>query len=130
MSRPKRLPWRATDEERTIICTVRRATGFPLNDLTFVLRHFLPHINRDSVYRVLKSEGLNQRPLKPISDPLKGQGCFKEYDLGFVYMHVKHPRKLRTADGQVRKRFLYVAIDRCSRFVFLIHAATIAVSAL
>ena len=31
----------------------------------------------------------------------------------------KHLRKLRTADGQVRKRFLYVAIDRCSRCVFL-----------
>ena len=118
-SRPKRLPWRATDEERAIICTVRRATGFPLDDLTFVLRHFLPHINRDSVYRVLKSEGLNRRPPKPISGPLKGQGCFKEYDLGFAHMDVKHLPKLRTADGQVRKRFLYVAIDRCSRFVFL-----------
>lgn len=79
-SRPKRLPWRATDEERAIIRTVRRATGFPLDDLTFVLRHFLPHINRDSVYRVLKSEGLNRRPPKPISGPPKGQGCFKEYD--------------------------------------------------
>jgi transposase len=53
-SRPKRLPWRATEEERAIICAVRRATGFPLDDLTFVLRHFLPHLNRDSVYRVLK----------------------------------------------------------------------------
>ena len=58
-SRPKRLPWRASEEERAIICAVRRATGFPLDDLTFVLRHFLPHINRDSVYRVLKSKGLN-----------------------------------------------------------------------
>ena len=27
--------------------------------------------------------------------------------------------KLRTADGEIRKRYLYVAIDRCSRFVFL-----------
>lgn len=118
-SRPRRLPWRATDEERAIICAVRRATGFPLDDLTFVLRHFLPHLNRDSIYRVLKSGGLNRRPPKPISDPAKGQGRFKEYDLGFVHMDVKHLPKLRTADGQVRKRYLYVAIDRCSRFVFL-----------
>lgn len=118
-SRPKRLPWRATEEERAIICAVRRATGFPLDDLTFVLRHFLPHLNRDSVYRVLKSEGLNRRPPKPTSVPAKGQGRFREYDLGFVHIDVKHLPKLRTADGQMRKRYLYVAIDRCSRFVFL-----------
>jgi len=118
-SRPKRLPWRATEEERAIICAVRRATGFPLDDLTFVLRHFLPHLNRDSIYRVLKSEGLNRRPAKPTLAPAKGQGRFKEYDLGFVHIDVKHLPKLRTTDGQVRKRYLYVAIDRCSRFVFL-----------
>jgi transposase InsO family protein len=118
-SRPKRLPWRATEEERAIICAVRRATGFPLDDLTFVLRHFLPHLNRDSIYRVLKSEGLNRRPAKPTLAPAKGQGRFTEYDLGFVHIDVKHLPKLRTTDGQVRKRYLYVAIDRCSRFVFL-----------
>jgi transposase InsO family protein len=32
---------------------------------------------------------------------------------------VKHLPKLRTADGQSRKRYLYVAIDRASRFVHL-----------
>ena len=64
-SRPKRLPWRVTEEERAIICAVRRATGFPLDDLTFVLRHFLPHLNRDNIYRVLRAEGLNRRPPRP-----------------------------------------------------------------
>jgi hypothetical protein len=29
-------------------------TGFALDDLTFTLRHFLPHLNRDSIYRILK----------------------------------------------------------------------------
>jgi transposase len=129
-SRPKRLPWRATDEERATICAVRRATGFPLDDLTFELRHFLPHLNRDSVYRVLKSEGLNRRPPEPTSLPAKDQGRFKEYDLGFVHIDVKHLPKLRTANGEVRKRYLYVAIDRCSRFVFLaVHDAENAANA-
>jgi transposase InsO family protein len=118
-SRPRRLAWRVTDEERAIVCAVRRATGFPLDDLTFVLRHFLPQLNRDSIYRVLKAEGLNRRPAKPATQPAKGQGRFSEYDLGFVHIDVKHLPKLRTADGQVRKRYLYVAIDRCSRFVHL-----------
>ncbi|WP_176590519.1 IS481 family transposase [Sphingobium sp. EM0848] len=118
-SRPKRLAWCMSEEERAIICAVRRSTGFALDDLTFVLRHFLPHLNRDSIYRVLKAEGLNRRPPKPTTQPRKGQGRFKDYDLGFVHIDVKHLPKLRTADGEIRKRFLYVAIDRCSRFVHL-----------
>src|SRR3546814_12282563 len=76
-SRPKRLAWRMNEEERAIICAVRRATGFALDDLTFVLRHFLPHLNRDSIYRVLKAEGLNRRPPKPAAQPRKGQGRFQ-----------------------------------------------------
>ena len=59
-SRPHRLPWKATDEERAIVCTLRQATGFPLDDLTFVVSHFLPHLNRDAVYRILKAEGLGR----------------------------------------------------------------------
>jgi transposase InsO family protein len=113
------LAWKVTEEERAIVCAVRRSTGFALDDLTFVLCHFLPHLNRDSIYRILKAEGLNRRPAKPPALTVKGQGRFSEYDLGFVHMDVKHLPKLRTADGEVRKRYLYVAIDRCSRFVHL-----------
>jgi IS30 family transposase len=63
-SRPHKLPWKATEEERAI-------------------------------------------------------GTFKEYDLGFVHLDIKHLPKLRTANGERRKRFHYVAIDRCSRWVHL-----------
>ncbi len=59
-SRPHKLPWKATDEERAIVCALRQATGFPLDDLTFVVSHFLPHLNRDAVYRILKAEGLGR----------------------------------------------------------------------
>lgn len=66
-ARPHRLPWRATDEERAVVCALRRATNFALYDLTFVVRHFPPRLNRDSIWRILKAEGLNRRP-KPISE--------------------------------------------------------------
>ena len=36
-----------------------------------------------------------------------------------MHVDVKHLPKLRTADGESRKRYLYVAIDRASRFVHL-----------
>jgi transposase len=116
-SRPHKLPWKATDEERAIVCALRRATGFPLDDLTFVVSHFLPHLNRDAVYRILKAEGLGRLP--PASRSRKPSGTFKDYDLGFVHVDVKHLPKLRDRDGVTRKRYLYVAIDRASRFVHL-----------
>src|SRR3712207_4238897 len=59
-ARPQKLPWRATEEEPAVVCTVRRATRFALDDLTFALRHFLPHLNRHSVWRVLRAEGLHR----------------------------------------------------------------------
>jgi transposase InsO family protein len=116
-ARPHTLPWKASEEERAIICALRRATGFPLDDLTFVVTNFLPHLNRDAVYRILKAEGLNRLPAQ--SRSRKPDGAFKEYGLGFVHLDVKHLPKLRDRDDITRKRFLFVAIDRCSRWVHL-----------
>jgi transposase InsO family protein len=116
-SRPRKLSWRASEEERAIVCALRRATGFPLDDLTFVLTHFLPHLNRDAIYRILKAEGLGRLP-GPSRRRTPG-GTFQAYGLGFAHLDVKHLPKLRDRDGVTRKRYLYVAIDRCSRFVHL-----------
>ena len=116
-ARPHKLPWKASEEERAVVCELRRATGFPLDDLTFVVRHFLPHLDRDNVYRILKAAGLSRRPAP--ATPEGAAAKFKEYELGFVHVDVKHLPKLRTADGELRKRFLFVAIDRRSRSVHL-----------
>ncbi len=88
-ARPHNLPWKASEEERAIACTLRRATSVPLDDLTVVVCHVLPHLNRDSVWRILKAEGLNHRP-KPFSErPAKGQGAFRDDDLGVVRIDIK-----------------------------------------
>ena len=116
-ARPHKLPWKASKEERAIVCALRRSTGFPLDDLTFVVTHFLPPLNRDAVYRILKAEGLNRLP--PSDQARKPHGRFRTYELGFVHVDVKPRPKLRDRDGVTRKRSLYVAIDRCSRRVHL-----------
>src|SRR5512132_3855277 len=95
-ARPHRLPWKASEEERAVVCALRRATGFPLDDLTFVVRHFLPHLDRDNVYRILRAEGLSRRP--PAERPARKVGTFKEHELGFIHIDIKHLPKLRTAD--------------------------------
>jgi transposase InsO family protein len=118
-ARPHRLPWKATEEERAVVCALRRATGFALDDLTFVAAHFLPHLNRDSVWRILRAEGISRRPPPSPGRPKRGQGTFRDYDLGFVHIDIKHLPKLQTSDGERRKRYPYVAIDRRSRSVHL-----------
>src|SRR3954466_3491168 len=90
-ARPHKLPWKASGEERAVVCALRRATGFPLDDLTFVVRHFLPHLGRAHVYRILKAEGRSRRP----APPERPAGKFKECELGFVHVDVKHDTKAR-----------------------------------
>src|SRR3954454_6865486 len=70
-ARPHQLPWKATEAERTIVGTLRRITNFALDDLTFVITHFLPHLNRDSIWRILKAEGLNRRPKPAPTQPAR-----------------------------------------------------------
>lgn len=118
-ARPRQLPWKASEEERAIVCALRRATNLALDDLAFVLCHFLLHLNRDSIWRILRSEGQNRRPKPPSDRPAKGQGTFRDYDLGFVHIDIKHLPKLQTSDGEQRKRYLFVAIERRSRSVHL-----------
>jgi transposase len=43
-ARPHRLPWKATDKERAVVCTLRRAANFLPGDMTFIVTHFLPHL--------------------------------------------------------------------------------------
>src|SRR3954468_18918338 len=118
-ARPHQLPWKATEEERAVVCALRRATNFALDDLTFVVAHFLPHLNRDSVWRILRAEGLSRRPPPSSDRPKRGQGTFKDYDLGFIHIDIKQLPKLQTTNGERRERYLCVAIDRCSRSVHL-----------
>ena len=99
------------------MCALRRSAGFPLDALTFVVCHFLPHLIRDAVYRILKAEGLNR--LAPSQQARKPHGTLKEYEVGFIHVDIKDLPKLQDRHRVLRKRYLYVAIDRASRYVHL-----------
>jgi hypothetical protein len=49
--------------------------------------------------------------------PVRGKATFRDYNLGFIHIDIKHLPRLQTACGERRKRYLYVAIDRRSRSV-------------
>ncbi len=92
-------------------------TGFALDDLTFTLRHFLPHLSRDAVHRILKAEGLGRLPPPPATKPATEVKAFKDYDRGFVHIGIKHLPKLQVGGGHARKCSLSVTIDRALRRV-------------
>jgi hypothetical protein len=102
-----------------VVCALRRATNFALDDLTIVVAHFLPHLNRHSIWRILRAEGLNRRQPPNPDRPKRGEGEFRDYHLGFIHIDMVHLPKLQTTNGERRKRYLYVAIDRRSRSVHL-----------
>ena len=79
----------------------------------------LPHLNRDSIWRILRDMGLSRRRTPVPGRPVRGEATFPEDDLGFVPTDIKHLPKLETANGERRKRYFLVAIDRRSRSVHL-----------
>src|SRR3954453_15633565 len=109
--------WKPLDHASASTRHGRYLLARTLTEPTFIGAHFLPHLGRDNVYRILKAEGLSRRPVR--AAPETPAGKFKEYELGFVHVDVKPLPKLRTADGELRKRSLFVAIDRRSRSVHL-----------
>src|SRR3954471_22495771 len=70
-ARPHQLAWKATEEERALVCMLRRVTNFALDDLTLSSPISWAHRNRDSIWRILKAKGLNRRP-KPASTQTNG----------------------------------------------------------
>ena len=87
-----------------MVCALRRTTNFALDDLTFVVCHFLPHLNRDSIWRILKAEGLNRRP-KPVSERPTKPRHLQRLDLGFIHIEIKHCPSWQTAKANVASGF-------------------------
>lgn len=81
----------------------------PLDDLVDTLRSVIPHANRSTVSRTLRSLGISQVPEEEKSRAKK----FKEYTPGFLHMDVTYLPKI---DGI--KYYLFVAIDRATRLMY------------
>ena len=68
-----------------------------------MVAHFLPHLDRDNVDRILKAAGLSRRPAPAM--PERTAAKFKAYELGFVPVDVKHlPIDARRRSGPAGNR--------------------------
>ena len=111
----RRGPKRATStllsiEEEAIIVAFRRHTLLSLDDCLYALQPTIPHLTRSSLHRCLKRHGISRLPEIEGSRPSKKR--FKAYPIGYFHVDIA---EVQTAEG---KLYLYVAIDRTSKFAF------------
>ena len=96
--------------------SIRQLLWLPLDDLLVVVREFLnPKVSRSGLARCMKRHGVNRRPVEDKDAPIVRK-TFKDYAPGFVHMDIKYLPQM--ADERAR-RYLFVAIDRATRWVFL-----------
>ena len=82
-----------------------------------MVREFLnPHVSRSGLDRCLRRHGAgNLRAPKPDA-PRPAHKPFKAYEPGYLHVDVKYLPQMADED---RRRYLFVAIDRATRWVFV-----------
>ena len=106
-----------TPAQETVVVHLRRTLLLPLDDLLAVTREFIcPHVSRSGLDRCLRRHGAgNLNALKP-QEPQPVHKAFKTYEPGYVHMDVKY---LPQMQDESSRRYLFVAIDRATRWVFV-----------
>src|SRR4249919_1486658 len=99
-----------TVEDEAIIIAFRRHTLLPLGDCLYALQATIPNLTRSSLHRCYQRHGVSRLPEIEGDKPAKK--AFKAYPIGFFHIDIA---EVQTAQG---KLFLFVAIDRTSKFAF------------
>lgn len=121
--RSHKLNTRLTPEQEQIVIELRRVLLLPLDDLLSITREFInPKVSRSALQRTLKRHGIsNLKQMLAEMDEAEAEKAksksFKVYDPGYIHIDVKYLPKLPGDDG--RRRYLFVAIDRATRWVFI-----------
>ena len=97
-------------EEEAVIVAFRRHTLLPLDDCLYALQTSIPHLTRSSLHRCLQRHDISRLPEVEGDKPKKK---FKRYPIGYFHVDIA---ELRTAEG---KLYMFVAIDRTSKFAFV-----------
>jgi transposase InsO family protein len=98
-------------EEEGIVVAFRRHTLLPLDDCLYALQPTIPHLTRSSLHRCLKRHGISRLP--EVEDNNAEKRKFKAYPIGYFHIDIA---EVRTEEG---KLYLFVAIDRTSKFAFV-----------
>jgi transposase InsO family protein len=97
--------------EEAIVIAFRRHTLLPLDDCLYALQPTIPHLTRSSLHRCLQRHGISRLPQVEGDTPARRK--FKAYPIGYFHIDIA---EVRTEEG---KLYLFVAIDRTSKFAFV-----------
>jgi transposase InsO family protein len=97
-------------EEEAVIVAFRKHTLLPLDDCLYALQPAIPRLTRSSLHRCLQRHGIARLPAIEGDKPTKKK--FKNYPIGYFHIDIT---EVRTEEG---KLYLFVAIDRTSKFAF------------
>src|SRR6201989_2019824 len=98
-------------EDEAVIVAVRRHTLLPLADCLYALQPTIPHLTRSSLHRCLQRHGISRLP--DVDGDKPARKAFKSYPIGYFHIDIA---EVQTEQG---KRYLFVAIDRTSKFAFV-----------
>lgn len=114
--RPHTLHTTLNPAQEAIVVYLRQSLRLPLDDLLVVTREFLhPGVSRSGLDHCLRRHRVaNLKTLQPAPEKAKVKP-FNAYEPGFVHIDVKY---LPALDGESR-RYLFVAIDRATRWVYV-----------
>jgi transposase InsO family protein len=98
-----------TEAEEALVVEFRRRTLLPLDDVLGCLRDAIPKLTRSALHRCLRRHGISRLPRD--EEKASKRRHFAATAIGYVHIDVC---ELRLAEG---KLFLFLAIDRVSKFV-------------
>jgi transposase InsO family protein len=102
-------------EDEAIVVTFRRHTLLPLDDCLYALQATIPYLTRSSLHRCLQRHGISRLP--DVEDNTPSKRKFRSYPIGYFHIDIA---EVQTAEGRL---YLFVAIDRTSKFAFVeLHA--------
>lgn len=100
-----------TPEEEAAVVAFRRYTLLPLDDCLYALQSSIPHLTRSSLHRCFQRHDISRLPEIAGDKPVKKK--FKAYPIGYFHIDIA---EVQTEEG---KLYLFVAIDRTSKFAFV-----------
>ena len=117
--RPHTLATTLTPAQEWLAVELRRTLLLPLDDLLSITREFInAAASRSGLDRCLRRHGVSV--LKTLQPEIEGQPkpakTFKDYEPGFLHVDIKY---LPQMPGERSRRYLFVAIDRATRWVYL-----------
>ena len=112
-----RLQTTLTRAQEAVVVELRRTLLLPLDDLLAVVREFIcKDLSRSALDRCLRRHGVGSLDALTPQPARAPHRPFKTYVPGFIHVDVKY---LPQMADESRRRYLFVAIDRATRWVYI-----------